>query len=67
MIYAKLTDEGTAAAETALCPDDYTPTNRGTFAAAADTDVTGPWRDCTGNDALRCQVCGKDDEGNSDE
>jgi hypothetical protein len=55
---ARLTDQGTAAAETALCPEHDTPTNRGTFGIAADTDVTGPWTDCTGNDELSCQVCG---------
>lgn len=55
---AKTTDQGTAASETALCAVDDTPTNRGVFALAADTDVTGPWVDASDNPELECQVCG---------
>lgn len=54
----KTTDQGTAAAETALCAEHDTPTNRGTFGAAADTDVTGPWIEGCDNPELECQVCG---------
>lgn len=55
---AKTTGDGTAASEAALCAVHDTPTNRGTFGAAADTDVTGPWVDATDNDELVCQLCG---------
>lgn len=63
-IYAIVTGDGTAAAETALCPADYeSDENRVMAERQAESDVTGPWSDCTGNDALRCIVCGADDEG----
>jgi hypothetical protein len=55
-MYAKTTDQGTAASETALCDKHYTWQNRETLEDAADADITGPWVDATGNDALECQL-----------
>lgn len=53
-IFAGVTEQGTAAAETALCLTHNTPENIETFYA---NDVIGR-EDCTGNDALECQYCG---------
>ena len=55
-MYAKTTDQGTAAAETGLCHNHYTWQNKETLEDAAGPDVTGPWVDVTGNDAIECQL-----------
>lgn len=57
-MYAKTTDQGTAAAETALCGSHYTPARRAEAEDYADGDVVGPWKDCSGNPELECRVCG---------
>jgi hypothetical protein len=57
---AKTTDQGTAASETALCGNCDSPEARARTEAEAEPDVTGPWLDCTSNDALSCTSCGKE-------
>ena len=61
-MYALITTQETAAAETALCSKHNTPELREWAAEQADTDVTNEWHDCSGNWALECQVCGKSDD-----
>ena len=56
-VYARTTDQGTAASETALCDAHYTWQNREAVSDAAGPDVTGPWVDATENDALECVEC----------
>lgn len=64
-MYALATDQGTAAAETALCEKCYAdPANRGyaqELASRCDDipDLTA-FRDFSGNDALHCGICGQD-------
>jgi hypothetical protein len=71
-VYALLTDQGTAALETALCTSHYrNPRCRARAVAVASTDVVAspdssipnvlvePWSDCTDNDALVCRECGE--------
>ena len=59
-IYAMVTDQGTAASETALCGEHFTPENKDACVIGADDDVIiHSWKDCTGNDALRCNICGR--------
>ncbi|QWY80595.1 hypothetical protein SEA_QUAMMI_90 [Microbacterium phage Quammi] len=62
-MFAGVTDQGTAAAETALCTPCNTPENIARFYAAWH-DVVGR-EECTQNDALECQQCGwsASDEG----
>lgn len=53
-IFARLTDDGTAAAESAVCFDHTGAAPQGGY-----EDVpAGPLVDCSGNDALACIVCG---------
>jgi hypothetical protein len=71
-MFALVTDQGTAASETALCAHHIrNPLARREARQAADKDV--PWRgtgpygsaapfvDCTGNDALECIIGGCDE------
>ncbi len=51
-IFARLTAQGTAAAETAVCEDHKD------VEIPADDDVIDGLVDCSGNDQLECQVCG---------
>ena len=56
-IWARVTAEGTAAAETAVCDqhkDQAPPPDTSGKPDAAVSDLM----DCTGNDQLRCIVCG---------
>ena len=58
-IYARLTDQGTAAAETAVCENHRDHAPEGGYG-----DVPfGPLVDCTGNDELRCIECGWSPDG----
>jgi hypothetical protein len=66
-IYAYVTRSGTAMAETAICEDhiESTAAQALAFGAADQTSrESDPWdrnevmSDCTGNEALRCQICG---------
>lgn len=61
-MYACVTVQETAAAETAVCGDHLAG-----FVPAPDyRDVTDhTLRDCSGNDALCCQVCGVRNDGTS--
>ena len=63
---ALLSDQGTAMAETALCETH----NKGLTCARVYAEATSipDWdgrgfRDCTGNDALQCVICGATGEG----
>ena len=61
-----LTDQGTAAAETALCKNCYPDEANQGYARemasqADDIDPESNFVDCTGNDALECIICGKTD------
>jgi hypothetical protein len=60
-MYAMTTTQGTAAAETALCPLHDSPTQRENAERRAAEDVSR-WEDCTGNDVLKCIVCGARDD-----
>ena len=64
MIYAMVSDQGTACAETALCPkhlEDEDTRFQAIAQADSDTDVDRGFVDCSGNDALECIVCGRRD------
>jgi len=62
-IYAMITEQSTAAMETALCEKHYNESNR-TAREVAASKVTlveqalPGWHDCSGNAVLECQVCG---------
>jgi hypothetical protein len=70
-MWAYVTDQGTAMAEAALCGrhrDD--PVGRGRALAAAE--AAPEWdgfalREASGNEALRCLVCGRDIYGQEEE
>jgi hypothetical protein len=56
-IYALLSSQGTACAETALFASELTAENRARIEAtidprAPDAAVPGTWTDCSGNEAL---------------
>ncbi len=58
VIYALLSNQGTACDETALSADEYTAENRARIEAAIDPEnpdapVPGTWTDCSGNEALQ--------------
>ena len=64
-IFALLSDQGTACAETALCnvcfnlSDDAGQSYKGKIESQQSNDVVpDSWADCTDNDALSCNVCG---------
>ena len=56
-MFAGVTSQGTAAAETALCGDCNTSKNIEAHCADIFDPVTHR-EDCTENDALECQNCG---------
>lgn len=61
-MFAMITEQGTAAAETALCEFCDTTHKKNHLAATADEDVVqGSWQDCSENKALICMVCGYPD------
>jgi hypothetical protein len=67
-MYALLTNQGTAAGESALCERHHADSGlrdeaRVLTNAGGDVDVTQPFVDCTGNDALQCIACETDDGG----
>jgi hypothetical protein len=62
-MYAQTTDQGTAAAETALCGACLANAEAKAMTHAAahlmgGDDIVGPYVKATGNDALTCQWCG---------
>lgn len=60
-MYAALTTQGTAAAETALCENhvgDLEALAQAFVNAGDDVPVDQKPHDCSGNDALSCIVCG---------
>lgn len=59
-IYARLSDQGTAIGESALCGDCLdTPGSR---ERANSPDSTTEHQDCSQNEALICIICGEDTE-----
>ncbi|MGA2259416.1 MAG: hypothetical protein ABSG53_32480 [Thermoguttaceae bacterium] len=63
-----LSDQGTAASETALCEECYSDENReyaSNMRSPILNDIPEPtaFRDCSGNDALYCCVCGRGADG----
>jgi hypothetical protein len=63
-MFALVTDQETAAAETALCGDCFQqPENQGYAREQAsqsdDVDPNSDFQDCSQNDALECCICGK--------
>ena len=64
-MYALITEQGTAAAESALCNECYSNLENKQYAsdqASHSGDVIpGSWQDVTGNEALSCVICGKDE------
>lgn len=67
-LFAQVNNQGTAMAETALCSHHFA-THKDHMATDHDyegVEKDGPrveltdtsWHDCTGNDALSCNVCG---------
>lgn len=58
---ALTSDQGTAMSETAICdthPEAERDTLKRLAARSGDWDH-GDFHDCTGNEALTCQVCGR--------
>lgn len=65
-MYALVSNQGTACGETALCNEHYTPMHRlfvthNRLSDGPDAPIPDDWHDCTGNDALECIICGKQD------
>ena len=59
-IYALLSTQETACAETALCATHLTPTNKQDIIRRLVDDILDTdWQDCSLNDALSCVVCGE--------
>lgn len=61
-IYALVTDQGTATSETALCSVHMTPEHMRFVqeqANESDIDFERGFVDCSGNDELTCNVCGR--------
>ena len=62
-IYALLSEQGTACAETALCEQHYTAEWRNAIwhqtasGYGAEHPVYNSWEDCTENDVLECFAC----------
>lgn len=60
-MFALLDNQGTAAAETALCSvhvNDSASMTEAILAAREDVPLPQDFNDCSGNDALECIVCG---------
>lgn len=67
-IFALVTDQGTATVESALCIEHYTDANKALCSAISYVDVVlNSWTDCTSNEELYCNICGRDSWGNADE
>jgi hypothetical protein len=65
-MFALLTDQGTAAAETVLCGIhvlDSDATTKALIAAGEDVKLPQDFDDCSGNDELRCIICGVAPDG----
>lgn len=65
-IFARVTEQGTACPETALCSIHYASNaNRKVFGNPDHIHFrdapTGSWHDCTANETLSCVVCGWSD------
>ena len=60
-MFARVSGQGTAMGETALCEDDLDNGKRHAQPNVTPEDggVSEDWEDCTGNDALHCVVCEK--------
>lgn len=60
-MHAMVTQQGTAASETALCDDCFTTSAAFDAERRADDDVDKQrgFIDCAGNDALVCTSCGR--------
>ena len=59
ILRAMTTNDGTAAAETALCNDCDSDENRVRLEGGADSDLLPrSWAECSENSFLVCQVCG---------
>ena len=58
MMYARLTEEGTAAGETAICSRCFPRCPSEVLDLLDADDVVTDFRDCSGNEALSCNVCG---------
>jgi hypothetical protein len=59
-MFAEVTTYGTACSETALCEDCFKEENKQKIAKHRKPDVViDSWTDCTGNEALSCNICGK--------
>ena len=63
-MYAMVTDQSTAASETALCERCATEPLLQAVASFAESDVVKGrgFVDCSGNEALVCVCCGEGDE-----
>jgi len=67
-MYALLSNQGTAMAETALCAEHVADEDCrfeafGNAPAGSDPDsapLDADFEDCTGNDALSCIICGRE-------
>lgn len=58
LIYARLTRQGVAASETAVCGEHFSQSEASVdLANPEESTVTEPV-DCSGNETLECQVCG---------
>lgn len=67
-MFAFVSDQGTAMSETALCARCYPTMENRVLAeeqarATSDWDQQG-WHNTSGNEALVCLTCGRDNEGN---
>jgi hypothetical protein len=57
-MYARLTDQGTAICETAVCAECLASVGNAAIEDLNAPDATGEHVDCSGNEALECQLCG---------
>lgn len=57
-MHARLSEQGTAIGESALCPTCFPDPKHRAFADASDS--VSEHVDCSGNEALSCVICGID-------
>ena len=60
-LYAMVTEQGTAAAETGLCDTHYEEYKEKVSKEARDDVKPDSWRDVTGNEEIYCNICGYPD------
>lgn len=66
VMFALVSNQGTACSETAVCAGCVTDVVLDSLAlrAGSDVDFSRGFIDCSENDALECSICRRDVEGN---